>query len=207
MSGFGFDSFAASPQPVEVEVYTSVYRVSGTVHTPFRRVAEIPNQLAGGHLVVEGATLAGHADGAPAASAASVLVAVDEILLLMAPGLSAEARSEMRIEKRAVRAVFALALGRLTGTIHVPHGSRAVDGLLNVPDRFMPVTDASIALASHPASERAIPILAVRRAAAHVVIVADDERPDELLAEVADEGAADGWSRSASTKEGLRPDP
>ena len=39
MSAFGLEGFA-SVEAVEVELYTAAYRITGTVHTPFRRVAD-----------------------------------------------------------------------------------------------------------------------------------------------------------------------
>ncbi len=195
MNAFGaFEGFA-TPAPVMVDVYTSAYRISGTVHTPFKRVAEILNQLPGGHLTVERATISEHgADGATIASP-SALVATDEILAMLATDLPVESRGEMRIQKRPVRAQLAIPPLRLTGTIHVPMGSRPVDGLLNVPDRFMPMTDVAITCAAFPHLERSAAIIALRRDRAHVLLVADDERPDELLADVLDERAAESWLR------------
>ena len=195
MTAFGLDGFA-QPAAVTVEVYTGAYRISGTVRTPFRRVAEILNQLPGAHLSVERATISEHGDATPIA-APSALVATDEILVMQALDLPPESRSEMRIEKRPVRAQLSIPPLRLTGLIHVPAGSRPVDGLLNVPDRFMPMTDVQITCAAHPELDRSAGIVALRRDRAHVLLVADDERPDELLADVLDERTAEAWLRSA----------
>lgn len=200
MGGFGTESFGmeafGSASEIHVDVYTSAYRVSGVVRTRFRRVAEILNQLTGAHLTVEHATISEHADPSATIGAPSALVAVDEILVMIAPDLAGEARADMRIPKRAVRAQLSIPPLRVTGSIHVPAGSRPVDGLLNVPDRFMPMTDATLASGGHPELERAVGVLALRRDRAHVLLVADDEHPDELLADVLDERTAESWLRS-----------
>jgi hypothetical protein len=39
-------------------------------------------------------------------------------------------------------------------------------------------------------------VMALRRDRAHVLLVADDERPDQLLADVLDERTAESWLRS-----------
>ena len=69
-------------------------------------------------------------------------------------------------------------------------GSRPIDGLLNGTDLFMAMTDATIASGTFRQLERTVPVLAVRRGRAHVLFVADDENPDQLLAEVLDERTA-----------------
>lgn len=195
MSGFGMEAFAEVTE-VAVDVYTSDYRVSGIVHTRFTRVAEILNQLTATHLPVERATVSEHADDGSAISAPSALVAVEQILLMIAPDLAGEARSDMRIAKRAVRAQLDIPPLRVTGSIHVPFGGRPVDGLLNVSDRFMAMTDVTITSAAHPHLERTSPAVALRRDRAHVLLVADDEDPDALLADVLDERTAESWLRS-----------
>lgn len=178
MSAFGVAGFA-SVQELEVELYTSAYRVTGTVHTPFRRVAEILNLLTGVHLTVDGATIVEHVAPSVSRSAESALVIVDEILVLLAPSLVGESSGEMRIRKRAVRATLALPPMLLEGTIHVPEGSLSVDGLLNVPDRFLPMTGVRLSSAAHPELERTVPILALRRDRAHVIVVREGEEPED----------------------------
>lgn len=194
MNPFGMDSFSNLAE-VKVDVYTAAYRISGTVRTRFTRVAEILNQLTGSHLTVEHATVSEYADAMSTIGAPSALVAVDEILVMIAPDLSGASGGDMRIPKRAVRAQLSIPPLRLTGSIHVPAGSRPVDGLLNVPDRFMPMTDATLVSGAFPELERSVAALALRRDRAHVLLVADDEHPDELLADVLDETTAAAWLR------------
>lgn len=194
MTTFGFEAIGA-PREVTVDLLTDAYRVSGVVRTPFQRVAEILNQLPGGHLTVERATISEHADPTGTLAAPSVLVATDAILVMVAAGLPDEARGEMRIPKRPVMAQLAIPPLRLTGRIHVPMGSRPVDGLLNVQDRFMPMTDVALSCAAHPHLARTAPVMALRRDRAQVLLVADDERSDELLADVLDERTAEAWLR------------
>ena len=177
---------------VSVDIYTTAYRISGAIETPFSRVTEILNQRSGGHLTVIRATVSEHANPAATLAAPSALVAVEEILVMVAPDLSGSS-GEMRIPKRPVRAQLAIPPFRITGTIHVPMGSRPVEGLLHGTDQFMAMTDATIASGTHPELERSAPVLALRRGRAHVLLVADDESPDELLAEVLDERTAEAW--------------
>jgi hypothetical protein len=195
MNAFGMDPFGAA-SPVEVDVYTAAYRVTGTVQTRFTRVAEILNQLSGSHLPIEHATISEYADPTGTISAPSAMVAVDQILVMIAPSLSGAAQAEMRIQKRAVMAQLALPPLRVTGRIHVTVGGRPIDGLLNVPDRFIAMTDATLASGAHPDLDRSAGALALRRDRAHVLLVADDEHPDQLLADVLDEETAEAWLRS-----------
>ena len=197
---FGSDPFGAA-SAVGVDVYTSAYRISGTIQTRFTRVTEVLNQLSGAHLVVERATISEYADPAATLAAPRALVSVEEILVMVAAELSGEASSEMRVQKRAVMAQLAMASLRVTGRIHVPIGGSPIDGLLNVPDRFIAMTDARIASGAHPELERIAEVIAVRRDQAHVVLVADDEHPDQLLADVLDERTAESWLRG----EGYQP--
>ena len=194
MNPFGMDSFSNMAE-VKVDVYTAAYRISGTVRTRFGRVAEILNQQSGSHLTVDHATVSEYADAMSTIGAPSALVAVEEILVMIAPDLEGASGAEMRIPKRAVRAQLSIPPLRLTGSIHVPAGSRPVDGLLNVPDRFMAMTDATLTSGAYPELERSVAALALRRDRAHVLLVADDEHPDELLADVLDEPTAAAWLR------------
>jgi hypothetical protein len=194
MNPFGMDSFSNLAE-VKVDVYTAAYRISGTVRTRFTRVAENLNQQSGSHLTIDHATVSEYADAMSTIGAPSALVAVDEILVMIAPDLGGASGGEMRIPKRAVRAQLSIPPLRLTGSIHVPAGSRPVDGLLNVPDRFMPMTDATLVSGAYPELERTVAALALRRDRAHVLLVADDEHPDELLADVLDETTAAAWLR------------
>ena len=195
MNPFGMDSFSSFPE-VNVDIYTAAYRISGTVRTRFTRVADILNQQSGSHVTVEHATVSEYADAMSTIGAPSALVAIEEILVMIAPDLGGASGGDMRIQKRAVRAQLSIPPLRLTGSIHVPAGSRPVDGLLNVPDRFMPMTDATLASGAYPELERSVAALALRRDRAHVLLVADDEHPDELLADVLDETTAAAWLRT-----------
>lgn len=190
MSGFGFEGFAPV-ESVAVEIYTSAYRISGMIHTPFRRVAEILNQLPSVHVTIDDASIVEHAAAETATRARTAHVAVDEILVMVAPGIAGQPRAEMRIQKQPATAVLSMPPLRLAGTVHVPVGSRAIDGFLNVAERFVPMTDVHLTSAAHPALDRDVPILAVRRDRAQVMVVrdADGQPEDEDAAEP--EGAAE----------------
>ncbi len=92
-----------------------------------------------------------------------------------------------------MRAQLGLPPFRLTGSVHVPQGSRPVDGLLNASERFLPMTEATVSSGAHPELARAAAALAVQRRLAHLILVQDDERPDELLADILDERTAESW--------------
>jgi hypothetical protein len=192
------DSFGGLSEirTVEVDLITDAYRIAGTVQTRFGRVTDILNQLTATHLSVERATISEHTDPSATLSAPSVSVEIGSILMLAAPGLSGGSSSEMRIEKRAVKASLGLPPLRVTGTIHVPMGSRPVDGLLNVTDRFLAMTDVTVTSGAHPELARSVEAVAVCRTRAQILLVADDERPDELLADVLDQRTAEAWLRT-----------
>jgi hypothetical protein len=187
MSGFGTEGFGTA-RAVSVDVYTDAYRVAGTVETRFSRVAEILNQLTGAHLAIETATITEYSDPGGSRLAPSALVAVDSILVMIVSGLDGETSAEMRVPKRPVRAELSLPPLRITGRIHVAEGSRPIDGLLNMPDRFVAMTDASLTSGAHAELERTASVLAVRRDRVQVLLVADEERPDEPLSTLPDQG-------------------
>ncbi|MEO5986764.1 MAG: hypothetical protein ABIW50_08340 [Candidatus Limnocylindria bacterium] len=192
------DSFSGfhEASTVEVDLLTDAYRVSGTVLTRFERVTDILNQLTGSHLTVAHATISEHADPAATQAAPSVMVDIGTILVFAAHGLAASASSEMRVPKRPVRAQLALPPVRCTGTIHVANGSRPVDGLLNLTDRFLAMTDVTVESGAYPQLARSADVIAIARGRAQLMLVMDDERPDELLADVLDERTAESWLRS-----------
>ncbi|MDQ2673695.1 MAG: hypothetical protein M3Y40_03495 [Chloroflexota bacterium] len=190
MSAFGLGGYA-TVQEVEVELFTSAYRVAGTIHTPFRRVAELLNQLPGAHLTIENATVSAHGEDARGDRVSSALVTVDEVIVLMAPALVGETSSEMRILKHPAHAILSIPPLRLEGTIHVPVGSNPVDGMLNVPERFMPMTDVSLTSPSHPTLDRTVPILALRRDRAHVIVINEPAEAGTEHQPEAEEGAAE----------------
>lgn len=189
-----FGGFGATRE-VDVDLLTDSYRISGIVKTRFGRATDILNQQSSTHLAVSRAAISEHADPTATASAPSALVAISSILVLAAPNLTGEASAEMRIQKRPVRVELALPPLRVTGVMHIAPGSRPADGLLNMTDPFLTMTDASIASAAHPELAFSAPAVAVRRDRAQVLLIADDEEADEPLADVLDERTAEAWLR------------
>jgi len=188
------DPFAPSPvRSARVDVYTAAYRVSGTTATRFGRVADILNQVSSTHLIVEQATVSEYADPKATLGAQQVLVNLDEILFMVATEAEGGARPEMRIPKRPVRAQLGVPPFRLTGSVHVPQGSRPVDGLLNAGERFLAMTEVTVGCSAHPELARTADAAAIQRRWAHVIMVQDDERPDQLLADVLDHETAERW--------------
>jgi len=174
-----------------VDVYTSAYRVRGTIISRFERVADVLNLLGSNHLVVEEATIVEIGEEGER-RVPLVHVALAEILVLAVDGIP-NARPDMRVQKRAVRGEVAIPPFRLAGAIHVPHGGIAVDGFVNAGDRFLPMTDVAIRCTAAASLDRSAPAVAVQRERAHLVMVEDDERPDQLLATVLDERTAQDW--------------
>jgi len=188
------DPFAdAAVQSIKVDVYTAAYRVSGVATSRFSRVADILNQVVSTHLTVEQATISEYSDPTATLSAAQVLMTLDEILFVVIHDTDHVTRPEMRIPKRAVRAQVGLPPFRITGSLHVAQGSRPVDGLLNVAERFVPITDATISSAAFPELGREVGALAIQRSRAHIMLVIDDAPPDSLLADVLDQATAEAW--------------
>jgi hypothetical protein len=187
-----FGGFVASRE-VEVDLLTDAYRIRGAVETRFGRATDIVNQQGSTHLTLVRATITEHADPTATSSSPSALVAISSILVLAAPGLAGEASAEMRIQKRPVRVDFAIPPLRVNGIIHVVPGSLPADGLVNMTDPFMTVTDASVTSVAHPELAFSAAALAVRRDQAQVVLISDDEEADELLADVLDERTAEFW--------------
>lgn len=206
MSDYESDAFGpSSVHSTKVDVYTSAYRVSGTMATRFGRVADIVNQLTSSHLVVEQATVSEFADPTATLGALQVLVSIEEILFMVAGDSAAEARPEMRIPKRPIRAQLAVPPFRITGNVFVPQGSRPTDGILNAADRFLAMTEVTVVSGAYPELGRTAEAAAIQRRMAHLVLVTDDERPDELLADVLDRDTAEMWLKRREADEGERP--
>lgn len=171
---FGLEGFSAL-RAVRVELLTSGYRIIGTIGTRFNRVAEILNQLSATHLPVDEATIEAHGGG-EAQRAASVTVAADEILVMLADELADAPSGDMRVPKQPSRATLAIPPFWLDGTVYVPVGGRPADGLLNLADRFIPMTDVTITSPVHTDIRRVGPVAAVRHDRAHVVAFPDEAR-------------------------------
>src|SRR3990172_711599 len=100
MNAFSADPFAVSAtRSVAVDIYASAYRISGQTVSRFVRVADIVNQIASTHLVIDEATVSEYADATATISAQQVLVTVDEILFLLAAETDAAAPPDIRIQK------------------------------------------------------------------------------------------------------------
>jgi len=188
------DSFAGlgAAREVEVDLLTDAYRISGIVDTRFGRVTDILNQQSGTHVTIRLATITEHADPTAASAAPTALVAVAAILVMSASGLTGGASPDMRIQKRPVKAEFASPPIRIAGTIHVPPGSRPTDGVMNMTDRFLAMTDVTISSTAHPGLGRTAAAVAVSRDRAQLLLIADDAPADDL-ADVLDEDTAEAW--------------
>src|SRR5437773_8740674 len=163
MSAFEGDLFEPSSfSQVELDAYTSDYRVSGTISTHFGRVADILNQVSATHLALVHASISEYDDPANTTSAEHVHVPIEEILFCVA-ATDGGARPDMRVAKRPVSAQIGVPPFRLTGKIHVTVGSRPVDGLLNAVDRCMAMTEVTVRCARYPKRARTGAALAAQR--------------------------------------------
>lgn len=190
------DSFAGfrATREVEVDLLTDAYRITGIVETRFGRVTDILNQLAGTHVTIRRATIGEHADPGSATEAPSALVAVAAILLMSARGLTGGASPDMVIQKRPVSAIFAIPPFRVTGTIHVPPASRPSEGVIHMTDKFLAITDVTISSSVYPDLAQTAPAVALSRDRAQLLLIGDDD-PEDELAEVLGENAAETWLR------------
>lgn len=190
-----WDSGEFGPQvvQVQVELYTSGFRVTGKMATRFRRVADILNLTSSTHLIVEDAAVADYADPANTRAGGQVMVPIDAVLFGISSGVDDRGADELRVPKRAVQTQIAVRPFWLTGMVHVPQGSRPMDGLLNASDRFLALTDVSVTCAEYSLFNFTAPILAVQRGLAEVLLSSDDEAPEELLADILPEDEARGW--------------
>ena len=178
---------------VQVDLYTAGFHVAGHMKTRFRRVAEILNLTGSTHLVVEDGVVSEYAGSSGQRSGPPVMVAVDEVLFGMSSGADDSPGEGLVVQKRPVQVQVGIGPFWLTGMVHVPQGSRPMDGLLNVADRFLPLTDVTITCTANQAFDRQAPVLAVQRNLAQVLMVADDETDAERLSEIFPDAGASPW--------------
>jgi len=175
MSAFAADPLTDAPAPnVRLDIYTSDYRVSGVTASRFSRVADIVNALTDGYLAIARATFTEHADPKVSQASAEVLIALDEILFVIAPEVDGAARPEMRIVKEAFLVEMALPPFRIGGSMHVFQQTRPIDGLMNTAERFVTITEAEISSAIYPGLQRSASAVAVQRARAHLVAIREE---------------------------------
>jgi hypothetical protein len=194
--GWDADTLGPPVSRVEVELYTAGYRVSGHMTTRFRRVGDILNLSSSTHLVVEGATVLQYADAGASRSGESVMVALDSVLFGISSGIDDRPDEALHVQKRPVKIQLALNPFWLTGTVHVPAGSHATD-VLNVADRFMPLTDVDVTSAAYPTVNGTAPILAVQRNLAEILVVTDTEGAWAPSGDFPTESGSSEWDRPA----------
>jgi hypothetical protein len=191
--GWDTDSLGPPVSRVDIELYTAGYLVSGHMSTRFRRVGDILNLSSSTHLVVEDATVLEYAAPAAKRRGESVMVSVDSILFGISSGVDDRPDEDLVVQKRPVTIQVVLQPFWLTGTVHVAAGSHATD-VLNVADRFLPLTDVEVRAAAYPALDGTSPILAVQRNLAQILVVSDTESAWAPGAEFATAGSSE-WDR------------
>jgi hypothetical protein len=194
--GWDTDSLGPPVSRVEVELYTAGHRVSGHMSTRFRRVGDILNLSSSTHLVVEGATVLQYANPGAPRIGESVMVSLDTVLFGISSGIDDRPDEALIVQKRPVKIELALNPFWLSGTVHVPAGSHATD-VLNVADRFMPLTDVEVTSAGFPAVNRDAPILAVQRNLAEILVVTDTEGAWASGGDFPTEVQSSEWQRPA----------
>lgn len=189
----GWDAGSLGPpvSDVQVELYTSGYRVSGHMMTRFHKVADILNLGGSTHLAVERATVAEYADPDAARGGQSVLVAVEAVLFGISSGVDDAPAADLVVQKRPVKIQVAFPPFWLLGTFHVPQGSEAMD-VLNVADPFLSLTDAAVTSAAYTSFDGNAPIVAFQRKLGQVLIVTDDVGGSSLQ-ELIPEDEARSW--------------
>ena len=179
MQASASDPFASTPPPmVRLEIYTRDYRVSGLTASRFNRVADIVNPLQDGYLAIEQAAFTEHAYPKLTATSPEVLIAIGEILFVIAPEVEGAARPEMRIVKEAFPVEMALPPFRISGSIHVFQQTRPIDGLVNTVERFVAITTAEVTCAAYPWLQRSASAIAVQRSKAHLVALPEAALPE-----------------------------
>lgn len=193
MSSWDAGSLGPPVLEVQVELYTVGFRVSGQMSTRFRKATDILNLSGSDHLAVDHATVTEYADPTAARGGQQVRVAISEILFGISSGAPDENDNEFQVQKRPVKIQVAMAPFWLTGMFHVPEASQAMDGLMNVADRFVPLTDVAVSCAPYPTVDGTAEVVAVHRALAQVFLIADDREHDNLLADILPEEQVQSW--------------
>lgn len=167
-----------APQPIAAEATTSGYRVSGTIHTRFDRIALILNSLDQSHLVLTDATIRELDDHGTGWSAASATVPLDEILFLAATLPATGSMDAIVIPKRPFPATVGLPPFRLAGTMYVPESIDSPANVITVnPDAFIVMTEVTAACPAHPDLDAMYPVVAFQRRRVHVFSVGVAEAP------------------------------
>lgn len=164
--------------PIMAEATTSGYRVSGTIHTRFDRIALILNSLDQSHLVLTDATVRELDDFGHGWSAASATVPLDEILFLAASLPGASSIDAIVVPKRPFPATVGLPPFRLAGTMYVPESIESPANVITVnPDAFIVMTDVAATCPAHPDLDATYPVVAFQRRRVHVFSVGVSEVP------------------------------
>lgn len=164
--------------PIMAEATTSGYRVSGTIHTRFDRIALILNSLDQSHLVLTDATVRELDDFGHGWTAASATVPLDEILFLAASLPGATSIDAIVVPKRPFPATVGLPPFRLAGTMYVPESIESPANVITVnPDAFIVMTDVAATCPAHPDLDATYPVVAFQRRRVHVFSVGVSEVP------------------------------
>ena len=177
---------------VQVELYTSGYRVRGQMATRFRRVADILNLSGSTHLNVDEASVAEYANPGTSRDGQTVMVAVEAVLFGISSGVDDAPNEDLIVQKRPVRIQVGLPPFWLSGMVHVAQGSHAID-VLNMAEPFLPLTDVTVASGAFVGFDRSAPILAIQRRLAELLVVTDDAGPGSALEDIIPEEEARSW--------------
>ena len=155
-------------QTIPLVLYTDSFVIRGTVRTRQHRVTDILNRAEGGSIVVEEAIVEefggrGDVDRADFAQVnlSAVLFAVSDIPVETTP--------ELRTPKVRSQALITVPPFRVTGRIHLMPERSLREGLLELTERFIPVTDATYWSERVGEPRTTATVVAVNRERAHIL--------------------------------------
>ena len=126
----------------QLTVYTDAYIIRGTVTTRQRRVTDVLNNADHEFLVLTDVVLDEHGGRGGAERADFAQVNLASVLFAISDA-AVEAFPEMRTPKIAEEALISIPPFKIVGRIHLTPETTLRDALLELTNRFVPVTDAT----------------------------------------------------------------
>jgi hypothetical protein len=155
-------------QSVPLTLYTDTFVIRGHVRTRQHRITDVLNRAEDDFLVVEGAVFEefggrGEIDRADFAQVnlSAVLFAVSDIPV--------EATPELRTPKVQERALVTVPPFRVTGRLHLLPERNLRDALMELTERFIPITDATYWSERVGEPRTTVTVVTVNRERAHIL--------------------------------------
>jgi hypothetical protein len=153
---------------IPLTLYTDSYVIRGTVRTRQHRITDVLNHAEGDFLVVEGVTVEefggrGEIDRADFAQVnlSAVLFAVSDIPVEPTP--------ELRTPKIREQALITVPPFRVTGRIHLLPERNLREALLELTERFIPVTEATYWSERVGEPRTSVTVVSANRERAHIL--------------------------------------